>query len=118
MTLGAKTLEELIHESYHCAVEKGWWENPHEGVITEKLLLMVTEIAEATEEIRNGHEPTEVYYNDAKPGKPEGFGIEIADLLIRTFDLCEHLGVDLEECLNVKMAYNRTRPHRHGGKKL
>lgn len=48
--------------------------------------------------------------------KPVGFPIELADLLIRVFDTAEAYGIDLEEALQIKAAYNRTRPHRHGGK--
>lgn len=48
--------------------------------------------------------------------KPEGFASELADVLIRVFDLAGALGIDLEDAVQSKMAYNKTRPHRHGGK--
>jgi hypothetical protein len=33
------------------------------------------------------------------------------------FDTCQRYGIDLEAALQVKMAYNKTRPCRHGGKR-
>ena len=51
-------------------------------------------------------------------GKPEGFGVEIADAIIRCLDLTEALGIDIGERILEKHEYNGTRPHRHGGKKL
>ncbi|WP_228941818.1 hypothetical protein [Nocardioides sp. Leaf374] len=52
------------------------------------------------------------------PPKPEGFGSELADVLIRLLDTCERRGVDLAGEYERKVAYNRTRGHRHGGKRL
>jgi len=38
--------------------------------------------------------------------------------VIRVADLCGKLGIDLDFALTMKMEYNQTRPHRHGGKAL
>jgi hypothetical protein len=48
--------------------------------------------------------------------KPTGFGIELADAVIRIMDVCGWLGIELDEMLQIKMEYNRSRPMRHGGK--
>ena len=32
----------------------------------------------------------------------------------RKLDLCGHLGIDLEAAIDLKMAYNETRPFKHG----
>ena len=78
----------------------------------EKLALIHSEISEALEDYRDGLMETTVH-----AGKPEGFSIELADAVIRIFDLCGHLGIDLGEAVELKSAYNEMRPHRHGGKK-
>lgn len=54
---------------------------------------------------------------DGRTAKPLGVAIEAADVLIRLLDTCERLDVNLAEAYRLKVAYNRTRPYRHGGKK-
>lgn len=51
-------------------------------------------------------------------GKPQGMASEMADILIRLLDSAYRYGVDLEAEYERKMAYNRTRPPRHGGKRV
>lgn len=48
--------------------------------------------------------------------KPEGIPSELADIIIRVLDICGHLDIDIANALADKMAYNETRPYRHGGK--
>lgn len=50
--------------------------------------------------------------------KPEGVPSEIADTFVRLLDLCRRAGINLGEEFWAKMAFNETRGHRHGGKKL
>lgn len=40
--------------------------------------------------------------------------IEAADLIIRVLDTCGAKGYRIGQAINAKMAYNRTRPHKHG----
>ena len=103
--------------------DKGW-ESRGRDLFCEKMLLVVSEISEALEEFRNGRGLNEIYYPASGAAhreagtieKPEGIPIEIADAVIRLFDWCAANDVDLETALALKMAYNATRPHRHGGK--
>jgi NTP pyrophosphatase (non-canonical NTP hydrolase) len=41
---------------------------------------------------------------------------EMADIVLRAFDFAAELGIDLARAVRIKNAYNRTRPHRNGGK--
>ena len=125
------TLVDLISEAHQTAVLKGWWGdaaadalaagNPVDAYedrnLYEQVALMHSELSEAVEELRNGRGVTEVYYNEGKPGKPEGFPVELADVLIRIFDAAGRYGIDLTAAVDVKLKYNQSRPYRHGGKK-
>ena len=112
------TLREMQKAIYANNVAKGW----HEGAFTTtpeavstKIMLVVTELAEAVEEMRNGHPYDKVYFSS---NKPEGFGIELADAVIRLLDIAEHLGIDMQDAVTLKHNFNTTRPYRHGGKKI
>lgn len=50
--------------------------------------------------------------------KPEGVGSELADVFIRLLDTCDRRGINLAAEFERKVAYNATRGHRHGGKRL
>lgn len=39
---------------------------------------------------------------------------ELADIIIRTFDLCGYLNVDIGEAVKAKMLKNEGRPYKHG----
>jgi NTP pyrophosphatase (non-canonical NTP hydrolase) len=41
---------------------------------------------------------------------------ELADVIIRTLDLCGHLGIDIERHVELKMKYNELREYKHGKK--
>jgi len=105
-------LKDIVTEAHAAAITKGWYDG--ERNIPELLALIHSEISEALEEYRRGDMAT--YYREGN-AKPEGFAIEIADAVIRIADLCGYIKIDLESAIETKMAYNRTRPHRHGGKR-
>ena len=48
----------------------------------------------------------------------ENFKEEIADILIRVLDCASGLGLDLDAAVASKLAKNRERSFRHGGKRL
>lgn len=122
-----KTLNEYATAIHTTAKAKGWW-NPAKS-IHEVLMLVITEIAEATEEVRNGkpfvyfNTPTGVVthqdlgwgYPNLKVGseiqKPEGEGIEVADAAIRLLDFAGYLGLNVsEETFETALKYMHTTP--------
>ena len=84
------------------------------SMIERKMLLIIGEIIEAHEELRNNHAPSEVYFKPESPKKPEGFPIEMADAQIRLLDLMEALKLSTEFYVEMKHEFNETREHRHG----
>lgn len=166
--------------------------DPTEGGVNRYILLTISEICEAQNELRDGHEAVKIYYDGMVEApyhagyslekfpadkKPEGFAVEIADAYIRLLDiagkfeidldsnkilpigwgddpiedwllgivniiadmhnytpldydfnfalgqaistiefLCEHQKIDLHAVVRLKLAYNRTRPPKHGRK--
>lgn len=127
-------IEQLQKRSHATAVEHGWWEDGERNM-GEMIALMHSELSEALESHRNsepvlwfkhanipGADALVVYELNDQPdyngelGKPEGIASEFADVLIRIADTCERLEIPLAEALIRKMAYNDTRPYRHGGK--
>jgi NTP pyrophosphatase (non-canonical NTP hydrolase) len=108
---------ELLGECHGNAVRKLWW-TPG-PTFTEAMMLVVTELSEAVEEFREGHKMDEIYaVNPMGGNKPEGIPIEVADAIIRIFDVCGGFNIPIADAIMAKMRYNRTRPTRHGGKRL
>ena len=136
LTIDLRTvpLRLLVDICCSSAKAKGFHEGgaPVGARIDQKLMLVVGELAEAQEELRAGHAPTDIYFtspagetlvgvvgksNDdlaADGYKPEGFPIELADAIVRLFDLAGSLGIDLEAAVQTKLTYNLTRPYKHG----
>ena len=103
------TLAKEIHKT---AVEKGWWEDKDRN-FGESIALMHSELSEALEAWREGRS----YAWFDEDGKPQGWGFELIDCIIRIFDFLEQRSFNIEWMLKEKMAYNKTRSYRHGGKK-
>lgn len=118
-------INQLIKEAHENAVNKGFWEdykdasnaveisvssesNVMKGIalnfmsnaIGNRLMLIVSEAAEAQEALRK---------NDA-----DNFKEELADVAIRLADLCGGLEIDLEAEILNKMEKNKSRPYKHG----
>ncbi len=71
------------------------------------LMLVVTELSEALEADRKK-------LMDDKLTHHKGVTVEIADAIIRLMDLGYGLGLPVAEAMAEKLAYNRTRPFKHG----
>ena len=88
---------------------------PTLSFIMEKLMLAVSELSEAGEELRTAQNMEDVRRVWAgEEGKPEGFGIEVTDAIIRLLDLMEMLQIDTQPLLGMKMDFNVTRSYKHG----
>lgn len=112
----------LPYIAHRTSVVSGWWDDvdplddrSNVNEAAKKLLMIHSEVSEATEELRTNR--ITPYYNEGNP-KPEGASVELADAIVRCFDLLEQWGLDAYEIMRSKMYYNMTRPKRHGGKAL
>ena len=107
------TIKEWQKDIHDNAVSKGFWEHNNNHRTGELLMNSIAEMAEAMEDYRD--DKMETYFDEK--GKPHGFPSELADIVIRVLDIAEAYGVDLEHEMEIKMKYNKTRSHKHGGKK-
>lgn len=135
-------MDELQHSIMNWAELKGWNQGLDERSFGDWMTLLHSEISEAYEDHRMHRGLNEMYYEyydddqrlmtcnqEQMQGliasgrrsfdnfKPCGIPIEMADLVIRVLHLAEFASFNLYNMIEVKMRYNHTRPHRHGGKR-
>jgi len=84
-------IADIAREQFNWVERMGW----HNKTQLEALALICSEVGEAVNECR-GEKPT------------ENFGEELADVLLRTLDLMQSEGIDINEVLRAKMAKNET----------
>ena len=102
-------LEDIGSEINEINITNGWdvpvpedWHEEHR--VPTLLALLHSEVSEALEAFRK-----EDFGN---------FEEELADVFIRLLDMTYGMEIDLEIAVEEKLARNRTRGYRHGGKKV
>ena len=104
-----RDINDLAADIHANAVKQGYWTSydctPKEykpQIMSSQLMLCVTEIAEACEELRVGDD--------------EKFKVEIADALIRILDVACMYTPDIAKVIHDKREHNKGRPPMHGKK--
>lgn len=121
----ASGLRHLMFVAHRISREHGFWEEYEEtlehlkkidpGLAAKyvvdtqlsKMALVGSEIGEAVEGIRKPFESQKIpgFTNEEE---------EIADAIIRLAEYCEKFSLRLDGAILAKMAYNETRPYKHG----
>ena len=121
-------IKEISKEIHQNNIDKGFWEDKESKNVGEVLMLCVSELSEALEAHRKGKFANILLFKNytidaQEPFEPnfrlyikDTFEDEIADTVIRLFDLCEGFGIDLETHIRLKTDFNKTRPFKHGKK--
>ncbi|AGO48937.1 pyrophosphatase [Cellulophaga phage phi14:2] len=128
-------LNVISKEIYEANKAKGFWDK--ERNVGETLMLVVTELAEAMEAHRGKGRKLDretferfipISYSVPKDIEEKSFKFyfednikdtfedEIADAMIRIFDMAGGLNIDLEFHIENKLKYNATRERLHGKK--
>jgi NTP pyrophosphatase (non-canonical NTP hydrolase) len=97
------SLSDFAIAAHSTAQSHGFWTNYNPLTVDTqlvKLALIVSEIGEAVEAVRKAD--------------MMNFQEELADIIIRTLDLSESLGFDIEHAVREKMQKNADRPFMHG----
>lgn len=103
----AKEINALALEIASANTAKGFWPEDVKPNFGEKVALMHSELSEALEADRKD------LMDDKLPHR-KGVEVELADEVIRVFDWCGKMGLDIGGAIMEKLAYNETRPYKHG----
>lgn len=107
-------------------VEKGFW--PEGRNLGEVCALIHSEVSELLEYLRKGgvnqfcdkqiEMPCDFVNESGKHPARQMKGVEeeLADIIIRCLDFAGHLDIDIQLAIEQKLAYNSSRPHKHGKK--
>ena len=117
------TIEELIERANACNRARGHrtgTEVPDLDALLSRLCLIGTEVSEAADLVNKrgmrtrGISAFTISTRASNHRFRKDFGLELADIVIRTIDLADLAGVDLAEALSAKVSINEGRPDRYG----
>lgn len=121
-------LNELSKQFNQFQVDAGFTDSN----ITQRLMLVHSEISEAFEAYRKGHyakiqefetnqyviDGSKAFKLDFEEDIKDSFEDEIADAVIRLLAMCGENNIDIEKHIQLKMKYNHLRGFKYGGKKF
>lgn len=118
---------DLVQIAHTSAKQKGFWDKKRN--VGESLMLVTSELGEAIDAHQKGkfldHDNTDLkilinniseesFNSRFKENVKDTFEDELADAVIRIFDLAGGMNIDLERHIIAKMRFNKSRPRLHG----
>ena len=104
--------ETIATEVHNTAIEKGFYDQK-DGQVSRPsgtaIALIHSEVSEVLEALRKP-----VQLNSAKIPEFSEVEEELADVVIRVMDFQKAHGYRVQEAIVAKMAFNKTRPKKHG----
>lgn len=95
MSLGFGRLNDIAYAHWKWVEEMGW----HNSTVLEKLALVTSEVGEAINECRHDE-------------LSDKFGSELADIVLRVFDMAECYNINIEQEIVNKMTANSLKGNR------
>lgn len=127
-------IKQIMQEIHINNINKGFWDDKGTKNVGEVLMLCVSELSEALEAHRKGKFAVKSWNLEKNCGNineesstndklyfqqefevaiKDTFEDEIADTVIRLFDLCSGFNIDLVYHIEQKLKYNKMRPYKH-----
>ena len=101
--------DNMAQDAHATAKNKGWWgpdkDNPERRSVSDQTNNFHAELSEAWEEWRDGRGIRTVY--ESEGGKPEGFPVELADLLIRLGDTSARYDFRVNSSIRIAVRHTR-----------
>ena len=115
----ASAVNDVAQLCHEVSMNHGFWirnlmTGKSEGNFAEKIALIHSELSEALEKHRKTLSMGLSEQPDEHCPEHTGIAIELADVVIRVFDLAHALGYQIGEAIEAKIKFNMDRPHRHG----
>ncbi|HUU89540.1 MAG TPA: hypothetical protein VMX17_17540 [Candidatus Glassbacteria bacterium] len=112
-----KSLNELAKEFLQVSVDHGFHDEGSDGITSNTIAAFVANLHGEISELWEAYRKDTLNKKCDKPINLTCAEEELADIIIRTLEYGQQLGLDMDRAVSIKNEYNKTRPWRHGGKK-
>ena len=109
------TLNQLASKVYTIATAHGFHKGEYIGGQTvERMAAFVANLHGEVSELWEAVRKNKLFLQCDKPIPMNCAEEELADIVIRALDTAASLGIDIGRAVQIKSAYNETRPYMHG----